>query len=433
MSNWLAAAAFFAVTAWPSLAFACGGGFGEELAITPTQTLIVRHDAGVETYVFNPDFCGLAVDFGLILPIPTQLTANPSLVDKQIFDAFKELSAPRVVYYDVCRADLWGTGGSAPGAAVDGGAPGVDVINTGQVGIFDWSLLRADDSAAFTDWLDANQYPYDEGAVEHFDYYVMKSWYFIAFKVTAAQERPAQGSKICGSFGPIQLAFSADTPVVPTRIASVGEGRAHNFTWRIHTLAAKPMTAASAIFSETLHYAGAITREQLETFEEVATVAVEGDQLTSLVVSFLGSEVDEDITLTESSGPAEYRQTITRARYIDCAEEPTAAGASGEQGGCDVDCDAGQPAVTQTPTAGIQSQQGGQGGCAMDCEETTAASREREDGGGCSIAHDSRTSPMPLFLVLVAGLVMCCWQRRWWFSPYRCRDRRASFDDGDRG
>jgi hypothetical protein len=354
MLNFLAIAGFMVTSLWSSASYACGGGFGEGLNITPSQTIIIRQHGQEETYIFNPSFCGAAAEFGLILPIPNTLTSEPALEDKEIYTAFDRLTAPKIVYNEVCEDDA-NNAGTFTGE-IDGGEDGfeanrgVNVINSGQVGIFDWSLLRADNTAAFTNWLDANQYPYDTNSVEQFGYYVGNSWYFIAFKVTAATERPAQGKTICGSFGPIRFAFTASTPVIPTRIASVGMGQNQYFTWRIHSLTAKPVTIKLPAFSQNLHYAGVITRTQLDQFAKVATVAVEGDHLTTLDVSFRGVEVKEDISFSESSGPSEYRKTTYRNRYVHC--------------------------------------------------------------GGCSMVRDLRTSSTPLPLIIAIGLFVCCYLRK---------------------
>lgn len=405
MLKWFAIVAFIIISFYSSVAFACGGGFGEGLTITPTQTIILRHHDGEETYIFSPEFCGAAADFGLILPIPNTITMEPAILDRKVFDAFEDLSAPEIEYREVCSNDSPGRGGGS--ADMDAGSDNsVQVINSGQVGIFDWTLLRADDSAAFTDWLDANQYPYDENAVKHFTYYVDKSWFFIAFKVTAAQEKPELGATICGSFGPIRFGFTTDSPVVPTRIATVGEGEHQYFNWRIHALAAKPMTVDNSIYSRDLRYAGVVTRSQLDDYPQIVTVAVEGDQLTTLDISFYGGDVDEDIVLTESSGPTAFRQVETKYRYIECPEDPVdTGGVSGGQVGCSGDCNL-EPTETQTDSGEKPSSDGG----CLDCDESAT---KHKNSGGCTIARDSTTSSVPLLFVFAMSLfIRLCFRKR---------------------
>jgi hypothetical protein len=40
---------------------------------------------GTETYVFQPRFCGSAQQFGLILPVPAKLSAQPALSKAEVF------------------------------------------------------------------------------------------------------------------------------------------------------------------------------------------------------------------------------------------------------------------------------------------------------------------------------------------------------------
>ena len=74
-------------------AVACGAPFGDGMEITEAQTIVVRHQAGEETYIFNPEFCGEVAEFGLILPISGPLTQNPSIEASGMATAFDELTA----------------------------------------------------------------------------------------------------------------------------------------------------------------------------------------------------------------------------------------------------------------------------------------------------------------------------------------------------
>ncbi|MCP4603744.1 MAG: DUF2330 domain-containing protein [Proteobacteria bacterium] len=329
MSRLFAICAFTIGTLWSTLTLACGGGFGDELDMKPTQTLIIRHNDNEETYIFNPSFCGRSADFGLILPVPNSLTEEPELIDNSVFKAFEDLTAPEIVIEERCKGKSGGMDAGADGADTDDNG-GVEVIDGGQVGIFDWVLLHADDAEAFTDWLDANSYPYDDDATAHFSHYVENSWYFIAFKVTASQDELDPSSEICGEFGPIRFAFTTDTPIVPSRIAAVGKGKYDMFSWHIHVLAKEPVTARNTVGEENLRFTGKITEGRIKAFPEIGTIAEIGDQLTSLRVMFYGGDVEEDIAFTTSIVEEEYRQTITRTVYVDCNDEGcTITGKSG--------------------------------------------------------------------------------------------------------
>ena len=85
MKPLLAFAASAAVLLAATAAFACGAAFGPSVTIDPRQDLILVWKDNVETYVFQPIFCGTSTDFGLILPVPATLSQQPSLTDQQAF------------------------------------------------------------------------------------------------------------------------------------------------------------------------------------------------------------------------------------------------------------------------------------------------------------------------------------------------------------
>ena len=84
------AAALFAPAALP-----CGAPFGNGVNVDPRQDIIVVHKDGTETYVFQPRFCGSAREFGLVLPVPAKLTAQPSMVTAEAFKKLDAISQPR--------------------------------------------------------------------------------------------------------------------------------------------------------------------------------------------------------------------------------------------------------------------------------------------------------------------------------------------------
>src|SRR5512143_1096636 len=134
---------FILTLAWPLAALPCGGGFGQGLSIDPSQKIVLVHKNGVETYIFSPHFCGRAAEFGLILPVPDKLVANPTLGDRKLVDELEAYTAPKIEKQRACYGRQGGrdAGGISRG---DGGSNGVTVVNRGQVGIFDWVLLKAD-------------------------------------------------------------------------------------------------------------------------------------------------------------------------------------------------------------------------------------------------------------------------------------------------
>jgi len=172
----------------------CGGAFGYEYTISPSQQIVVGYRDGVETYVFNPHFCGQASSFGLILPVPAVLSKKPELHEPALYTDLAAVAAPTIETQEVCLGHDGVAGGRSTGtggSASNGG--GTTVIETGTVGVFDYALLQAETTASFTDWLDTNGFPYEDSAQEAFDHYVQSGWYFVAFKCrrTRARTGPA--------------------------------------------------------------------------------------------------------------------------------------------------------------------------------------------------------------------------------------------------
>jgi hypothetical protein len=344
MKRALFATASVASLLWAGTAAPCGGAFGPNAVVSPSQTLVVAHKEGTETYVFRPHFCGESTQFGLILPVPAALSKSPALGNPALFDELDRISAPEVKQQRVCKGDL--DGGSAGAAPGDRNSDGVDVINQGQVGIFDWVLVKADSKASFTEWLDSNGFPHAPAADEQFTHYVTEGWSFVAFKVTAGPNAPPAGKKLCGDFGPIELAFPTTTPVVPTRIASVSAG-GQSPSWRIYGLSAPAAQLAitSSEYYASTSYSDALSATTLAGAPELAKLGAAGDRLVRLDVSFGFNTLANDLVLT-SAAPQQSRAVKTEIEYVDCpagvtvppqpGDPVTTGSGSGSGGGCAV-------------------------------------------------------------------------------------------------
>lgn len=282
----------------------------------PDQEIVVLHRGGVETYVFSPRFCGEAADFGVILPIPATLAADPTLADAALFDDLDRYTTPTVE--EVCES-----GGVSCGAAGDGGAPppgfgtGVDVVDRGTVGIFSWTLLQATSSAAFTDWLTVRGFPYDASGDAAYAHYVAEGWYFVAFEVSAGATAPPTGMRLCGDLGPIQLSFASAAPVIPARITNVNAAGAPVPTWRIAVLSASEQSVvAGGSFVGGRYFSGTLRQAELDGYPALKAVALEGERLTVLDVTFPSGGATGDIVLGDSPYPSDFR--ATRHVYKDC-------------------------------------------------------------------------------------------------------------------
>ncbi len=323
-------------------ALPCGMPFGQDTFFSADQFIVVKHKDNIETYVFRPHFCGRASEFGMILPVPAALHDNPSLALATLYDELKEYSKPLVEDKTVCQSNHGGTGGA--GSAPPDAGSGVTVINKGQVGFLEWSLLQADTQAAFTDWLTANQYPFANDAATNasFGSYVSKGWYFVAFKISANASAPPPGSQLCGDLGPISLSFPADVPVIPARIT--GAGTSYHYGWSVYTISDKLFDGTQTGVKCTEKFGGTFTVDDPTTFPQISTLATSGDRIGKLILDFWGGQLDDDLNLLPAAGQSDFRDTEYNYNVIDCGEAGAGTGgstpslpasdASAEGGGC---------------------------------------------------------------------------------------------------
>lgn len=311
-------------------AFPCGAPFGTGVKADPKQAVLLAHKGDQETYVFQPTFCGDVKDFGVILPVPSLLSAAPALADAAMFDAASAIAAPTVVKKTECRSR--GGGLDAGMGSFGDASDGTTVVASGKVGFLDWVQLEAKDEASFTSWLEANGYPYEAKAKAAFDYYVAKKWYFVAFKVSNGATPPSGMN--CKSLGPVALQFTTATPVLPSRIATVGGAASGGFSWRVFAITdGKDQMGFDTGFDWTQKkaFSGIIPTPRIGQF---GGLAIAGDRLTELTVTFDGART-ADVGLKKEPA-VDYRETVNETVYVDCADPAVddAGSSSGTGFGC---------------------------------------------------------------------------------------------------
>ena len=304
-----------AAGAWVLLAapaaLPCGAAFGPSINIDPKQDIILVWKDNLETYVFQPVFCGTSTDFGLILPVAASLSQQPTLTEQQAFTTAAALSEPHKR-----RVDQHSSVGCGPGSTDSAGSKGADngttVVASGRVGILDWVQLKADTVSDFTKWLTDNGYPYSSTSSSVFSYYVEQGWYFLAFRIS--QEVAPDGQTICRALGPIKLSFPTAVPVIPSRMASAGsspDGTYRQFAWRVFGITrgdAELGFAGGETVDRVRWYSGAISATDAPSF---AGLAEAGDRLTRLALTFYAYATPEstpDVGLALAP-PRDYRGT----------------------------------------------------------------------------------------------------------------------------
>jgi hypothetical protein len=221
----------------------------------PSQKVFITWDPAKksESFTVQPRFEGNALDFGMVIPTPTQ----PKLHEMPR-DFFKSLA----VYTILKRRDFptskllpllpptagfgmgmyggmgmmgggmgmmgMGYGGGTGGMPGMGGfgygvkppPPPVKVIETGLVGSLDYKILEATRADELHQWLKDNKYHYagDEATL---DFYVQKKWYFTVMKIDTMQMKKDKDGSYLGDVTPTRFSFSSDKLIYPLKITQI--------------------------------------------------------------------------------------------------------------------------------------------------------------------------------------------------------------------
>ncbi len=172
---------------------------GQPVTFGDQSNIIVWNpETKTEHFIRNAFFDSKAKDFGFIAATP----AVPEL---------KEADARSFDYLEAFKPKKGLPGCSAPPAdAAAGNAPAsaVDVLQQVDVGKYQATTVRSDDSSAMAAYLKSNGYAITEGSKEWIGFYTSKKWVFTAFKVR-------KGTEGVTKTGVIRMSFKTDEPFNP--------------------------------------------------------------------------------------------------------------------------------------------------------------------------------------------------------------------------
>jgi Uncharacterized protein conserved in bacteria (DUF2330) len=203
--------------------------------LQPAQKVFITWDPkeNVETFTVQPKFEGNALDFGMVIPTPSQ----PKLHEMPR-DFFKHLAIYTIMKRrEIPQSKLLpqyafnGRGGGFPGApaamdraegkkAEKAEQPKVIVLEAGLVGSLDYKIIsaaRADDLFA---WLKDNKYSYsgDEATLNH---YIQKKWLFTVMKIDTMQMKRNKDGTFDGEVTPTRFTFTSEKLVYPLKITQI--------------------------------------------------------------------------------------------------------------------------------------------------------------------------------------------------------------------
>jgi hypothetical protein len=231
---WIAIAMAFMLLAAPAAPAACCYFSAKNADILqPAQKAFLSWDPVEkgETFTVQPKFEGNALDFGMVIPTPSQpkLHEMPRDFFKHlaVYSIMKKREFPHSKLLPVERFDRLMKRAEALAADFDGQAavrtarrPTVVVLEAGVVGSLDYKIIEASRADDLYQWLKDNKYSYsgDEATLNH---YVQKKWLFTVMKIDTMQMKRNKDGTFAGEVTPTRFQFTSDKLVYPLKITQI--------------------------------------------------------------------------------------------------------------------------------------------------------------------------------------------------------------------
>ena len=239
LMGWTALALALAVPA-SSRAACCYFSAKNADILQPAQKVFITWDPkeNVETFTVQPKFEGNALDFGMVIPTPTQpkLHEMPRDFFKHlaIYTIMKKREFPHSKLLPLIepmdpRANLGFPGAAPPAASAplqeadrSGQAkkPTIRVLEVGTVGSLDYKIIEADRADDLFKWLKDNKYSYS-GDEATLNFYVQKKWLFTVMKIDTAQMKRNKDGTFAGEVTPTRFQFKSDKLIYPLKITQI--------------------------------------------------------------------------------------------------------------------------------------------------------------------------------------------------------------------
>jgi hypothetical protein len=203
--------------------------------LQPAQKVFITWDPvkQIESFTVQPKFEGNALDFGMVIPTPTQpkLHEMPREFFKHfaIYTIMKKREFPRSALLPLMRTgkgsrSAGGANTKAPvsdsAIATHGDKPAIKVLETGVVGSLDYKIIEAGRADDLYKWLKDNKYHYagDEATL---NFYVQKKWIFTVMKIDTMQMKKNKDGSYAGEVTPTRFQFASENLVYPLKITQI--------------------------------------------------------------------------------------------------------------------------------------------------------------------------------------------------------------------
>ncbi len=175
------------------------------------ESAIIIYDQAMKTehFIRRASFETDALDFGFLVPTPTQPTLAEA--SDEPFEFLKTVTAPEVIEKKKPSGFSCELGCSDTKLETAGRAGTVEVLEQKRVGNLDAAVLKANDNAKLSEWLDKWGYKMNPTLEEWMKPYTEKGWIITAFKIAkdSTEKRVASSA--------VRLTFQTETPFYPYR------------------------------------------------------------------------------------------------------------------------------------------------------------------------------------------------------------------------
>ena len=204
--------------------------------LQPSQIAFITWDPEkkLETVTVQPRFEGNALDFGMVIPTPSQpklhemprdffkalgLVTQPK---KRVFPESKLLPRmfPPGVMFGADRAAVAGGGVGGGKLPIEDVRTTVTVLEVGQIGNLDYKIITAGRADDLYSWLKDNKYSFagDEATL---NFYVQKKYFFTVMKIDTLQMKKNKDGSYTGDVTPTRFTFTSEELVYPLKITQV--------------------------------------------------------------------------------------------------------------------------------------------------------------------------------------------------------------------
>jgi len=204
--------------------------------LQPAQKVFITWDPRekIETFTVQPKFEGNALDFGMVIPTPSQpkLSEMPRDFFKHlaVYTIMKKRESPQSKLLPVKRFDTFysihihvsefdgvnkrfGEVSTTP-------KPTVLVLESGVVGSLDYKIIEATRADDLFQWLRDNKYSYS-GDEATLNFYIQKKWLFTVMKIDTMQMKRNKDGTFNGEVTPTRFQFKSEQLVYPLKITQI--------------------------------------------------------------------------------------------------------------------------------------------------------------------------------------------------------------------